>query len=272
MDHVGTAWLVSRIAVFAILAVTTVSAQDSATREVSTETARALPKPIARRVRRAERRPDRRRRGDGRDVGGHGAHDADRYGVARVLARRRVAGPPSQGRIRAAHSRRRDIAKGRGAVHRSAETKPARPPDRSHAPFGASLHLARPAWVRGANASWARRPVRERGRLFGGWTATPCRTSFNASTALSLNGGRFVSTRKASSGPVFQPKRLGANGAVAVYENGVRRASLTPIDFSKMPVDDYAAVEFYAGAETYPVWISPTNNDCGVLLLWTRER
>jgi hypothetical protein len=39
-----------------------------------------------------------------------------------------------------------------------------------------------------------------------------------------------------------------------------------------MPVDDYAAVEFYAGAETYPMWISPTNNDCGVLLLWTRER
>ena len=87
-----------------------------------------------------------------------------------------------------------------------------------------------------------------------------------------LNAGRFVSTRKASSGPVFQPKRLGANGAVAVYENGVRRASLTAIDFSKIPVDDYAAVEFYAGAETYPVWISPTNNDCGVLLLWTRQR
>jgi hypothetical protein len=87
-----------------------------------------------------------------------------------------------------------------------------------------------------------------------------------------LNGGRFVSTRKPSSGPVFQPKRLGANGSVAVYENGVRRASLTPIDFNKIPVDDYAAVEFYAGAETYPVWISPTNNDCGVLLLWTRER
>jgi hypothetical protein len=87
-----------------------------------------------------------------------------------------------------------------------------------------------------------------------------------------LNRGRFVSTRKASSGPVFQPKRLGGNGSVAVYENGIRRASLTPIDFSKMPVDDYAAVEFYAGAETYPMWISPTNNDCGVLLLWTRER
>jgi hypothetical protein len=87
-----------------------------------------------------------------------------------------------------------------------------------------------------------------------------------------LNGGRFVSTRKATSGPVFQAKRLGANGAVAVYENGVRRAAPVSIDFSKILVDDYAAVEFYAGAETYPVWISPTNNDCGVLLLWTRER
>jgi len=87
-----------------------------------------------------------------------------------------------------------------------------------------------------------------------------------------LNGGRLVSTRQASSAPVFQSKRSGTNGAVVVYENGIRRASPTPIDFSKMPVDEYAAVEFYAGAETYPVWISPTNNDCGVLLLWTRER
>jgi hypothetical protein len=64
----------------------------------------------------------------------------------------------------------------------------------------------------------------------------------------------------------------GGNGFVAVYENGIQRASLAGIDFDTVPVDDYAAVEFYAGAETYPVWISPTNNDCGVLLLWTRER
>jgi hypothetical protein len=44
------------------------------------------------------------------------------------------------------------------------------------------------------------------------------------------------------------------------------------IDLSKMNVDQYAGVEFYAGASTYPAWIPRTNTDCGVLLLWTRER
>lgn len=87
-----------------------------------------------------------------------------------------------------------------------------------------------------------------------------------------LNGGRFVSTRKAAPGPVFRTLTPGLNCYVAVYENGIKRASLGPIDFDKINVSDYAGVEFYAGPETYPVWISPTDNDCGVLLLWTRER
>lgn len=86
-----------------------------------------------------------------------------------------------------------------------------------------------------------------------------------------LSGGRFVSTRTGSPGSVVQSTGTGRAGTVAVYEDGIKRASLTPIDFSKVQVDDYAGVEFYAGSETYPVWISPTDNDCGVLLLWTRD-
>ena len=85
-----------------------------------------------------------------------------------------------------------------------------------------------------------------------------------------LDGGRFVATRKGNGGALLHPAR--GTGDVAVYENGIRRVMIGPMDFSKILVDDYAAVEFYAGAETYPIWISPTNNDCGVLLLWTRER
>ena len=88
-----------------------------------------------------------------------------------------------------------------------------------------------------------------------------------------LNGGRFVSTRKGSvGGAVLRSHSDRGTEDVAVYENGIRRATIGAMDFSKILVDDYAAVEFYAGAETYPVWISPANNDCGVLLLWTRER
>lgn len=84
--------------------------------------------------------------------------------------------------------------------------------------------------------------------------------------------GNFVSTRKSTSGPVLLGARPGLNCDVAVYENGVKRASRDPIDFDRVNVSDYAGVEFYAGPETYPAWISPTDNDCGVLLLWTRER
>jgi glucose/arabinose dehydrogenase len=85
-----------------------------------------------------------------------------------------------------------------------------------------------------------------------------------------LDGGRLVATRKGTATALLHSDR--SKGDVAVYENGIRRSMIGAMDFSKILVDDYAAVEFYAGAETYPVWISPTNNDCGVLLLWTRGR
>jgi hypothetical protein len=87
-----------------------------------------------------------------------------------------------------------------------------------------------------------------------------------------VSGGRFVSTRTGSRGPAVTSRRTDENCSVAVYENGIKRASLTSIDFNKMRVDDYAGVEFYAGTETYPVWITPMDNEGGVLLLWTRER
>jgi hypothetical protein len=43
-------------------------------------------------------------------------------------------------------------------------------------------------------------------------------------------------------------------------------------DFSRIETDDHAGIEFHASAATTPAWIPRTNTDCGVLLLWTRER
>jgi hypothetical protein len=45
-----------------------------------------------------------------------------------------------------------------------------------------------------------------------------------------------------------------------------------PPDFSRLDVDLYSAVEFYASPAEYPASISPTNNACGVLMLWSRVR
>ncbi len=91
-----------------------------------------------------------------------------------------------------------------------------------------------------------------------------------------MQDGHFVSTRTASSGPVLRSSKPGLNCNVSVYENGVllyRAGSKTPPpDFDRFEVNAYAGVEFYAGPSTYPMWISPTDNPCGVLLLWTRER
>ena len=44
-------------------------------------------------------------------------------------------------------------------------------------------------------------------------------------------------------------------------------------DMARMPVLEYAGVEFYGGGAVIPAqYNSITNNDCGVLLLWTRDR
>ncbi len=44
------------------------------------------------------------------------------------------------------------------------------------------------------------------------------------------------------------------------------------IDWSKVSPTDYAAAEFYAGPASAPPEFSGGNNECGILLLWTRER
>jgi len=45
-----------------------------------------------------------------------------------------------------------------------------------------------------------------------------------------------------------------------------------PPDWSKILPSDYAAVEYYAGPAEAPVEFSGSANECGLLILWTRER
>jgi hypothetical protein len=85
-----------------------------------------------------------------------------------------------------------------------------------------------------------------------------------------LNGGLLVSTRKSSPGPVFSKSSVGLKCPSAVYVDGVRLAS--PPDFGRQTTDTYAGVEFYGSSTSAPIWISPSASECGVLLLWTRER
>ena len=63
---------------------------------------------------------------------------------------------------------------------------------------------------------------------------------------------------------------------VAVYLDGIPIYTGPPQpapDLARMQVRDFAAVEFYAGGATMPVQFSQMKaSDCGVLLLWTRER
>jgi hypothetical protein len=271
MDHAGAAWLVSRIAVFAILAVTTVSAQDSLR-------ARSRPKPLARYRSRLlgaydEQNGDPIEGVEVMDVMSGATWLTTHTGTVSLaflpdggsLVRLRKVGYAPLTLTVAISPK--DTAPFTVLLRRSPRDLPT-VVTRHSAPRYISPGLL--GFEERMRAGLGGQFVDEAGlRKMDGDAMSNVLRRFHGAT---LNGGRFVSTRKASSGPVFQPKRLGVKGAVAVYENGVRRASLIPIDFNKIPVDDYAAVEFYAGAETYPVWISPTNNDCGVLLLWTRER
>lgn len=56
----------------------------------------------------------------------------------------------------------------------------------------------------------------------------------------------------------------------ALIDNG-ERASLRT-DFSRMDVNQLGGVEYYADGASVPVQYSTTGADCGVLLLWSRER
>ena len=64
------------------------------------------------------------------------------------------------------------------------------------------------------------------------------------------------------------PSRAGA-ATVDVYLDGVLS---TNNDLEKQNVNQFAAVEYYAGGATIPVQYNRTGSSCGVLLLWSRER
>lgn len=97
---------------------------------------------------------------------------------------------------------------------------------------------------------------------------------------LSIRSGRVVGTHGTSPGPVILSR--GAPCYATVYQDGIMiyqaalqlgaKTAQPPPDFSRIGVDQYSAVEYYASPAEYPAWISPTNNACGVLLLWSRSR
>jgi hypothetical protein len=62
------------------------------------------------------------------------------------------------------------------------------------------------------------------------------------------------------------------DGQLTYEADPTRNNALPPPDFNRLPVNEYAAVEFYPGTGTAPAEFNRTGNGCGVLLLWTRER
>ena len=78
----------------------------------------------------------------------------------------------------------------------------------------------------------------------------------------------FVSSR--------QPCSKGMGGCVRpdcfvkLYINGI--LSTAAADYNRMSPIDYAIAEFYPGPATAPIEYVTGNTNCGVLLLWTRER
>jgi hypothetical protein len=86
----------------------------------------------------------------------------------------------------------------------------------------------------------------------------------------------IVSSRKPCSGPALRQCRQN-DCYVSVYIDNVRTfdATTSPSnmrpDFERISPVEYAAAEFYQGAEVPPEYNS-TSSGCGVLLLWTRER
>ena len=87
----------------------------------------------------------------------------------------------------------------------------------------------------------------------------------------------LVSSRVQCSGPALLAKCGSPNCFVTVYVDGVRTfdASMgvqAAPDFAHLSPVEYAAAEFYSGGAALPDGISPTNSNCGTLLLWTRER
>jgi hypothetical protein len=271
MDHVGAAWLVSRIVVFAILAVTTVSAQDSLR-------ARSRSKPPARYRKRLLGAYDAQ---TGDPIEGVEVMDlmsgtsavTTRTGTVSLvflpdggsLVRLRKAGYAPL--TLAVAISPKDTAPFTILLRRSPQDLPT-VVTRNSAPryISPGLHGFEERRRAGLGGQFVDEATL---RKMDGDSMSTVLHRFHGAA---LKSGRFVSTQKGTAGPTPHSNSARGTGDVAVYENGVRRARIGAMDFSRILVDDYAAVEFYAGAETYPVWISPANNDCGVLLLWTRER
>ena len=99
---------------------------------------------------------------------------------------------------------------------------------------------------------------------------------------LRVQSGRVVGTHGTSAGPV-----IGSAGRpcyATIYQDGAMIYQdafqlrvppgdrQPPPDFRRLNADEYSAVEYYASPAEYPPWISPTDNACGVLLLWSRSR
>jgi hypothetical protein len=94
--------------------------------------------------------------------------------------------------------------------------------------------------------------------------------------APSALGAQFiVSTRKMCKGGALAACRF-PNCYPAVLVDGVKAnigmSVNLPPDWSKILPTDYAAVEYYAGPSEAPIEFSGSSNECGLLLLWTRER
>lgn len=89
------------------------------------------------------------------------------------------------------------------------------------------------------------------------------------------NSKNLVSSRRMCNGPAMRQCRE-SDCYVTVFVDGAKTydarmgRSMAP-DFAHMSPVEYAAAEFYQGAEIPPQY-NATNSECGVLLLWTRER
>lgn len=86
--------------------------------------------------------------------------------------------------------------------------------------------------------------------------------------ALSRGGGRRE-VGQALAGGIPEPCWID------IYVDGIQQFGDTrddPVDVSRIGTHTLAAAEFYAGGATLPPQFNRTSNNCGVLLLWSRER
>ena len=94
--------------------------------------------------------------------------------------------------------------------------------------------------------------------------------SYPLSSILPRLPGLFI-----KKGHAYSSRVKGSDCAVTIYVNGVPSGET---DVSKMPINEYAGVEFYAGPATAPAQYNATGHagrsgaTCGIMLLWTRER